>query len=177
MNNFFAELKAKYDFWYVKKFFKLDKQYTFFLDLNNPKNLAVKLLGKYEGVIVEFSNIQVSEQSDATISFDTDIIANPNLHNTNSTRFKNYTANVMRSIILASVEYAEKVVENENGNSDLVESDAQRAIHEEDIAISEERVPERKPRKKAVRRSKKVHSEIQQSAADSSTGDQSQRIH
>lgn len=173
MNNFFAELKAKYDFWYVKKFFKLDKQYTFFLDLSNPKNLAVKLLGKYEGVIVEFSEIQVSEQSDASISFDTDIIANPNLHDTNSTRFKNYTANVMRSIILASVEYAEKVVANENGNSDLVESDAQRAIHEEDVAISEERVPERKPRKKVVRRSKKIHSEVQQPTASDSTGDQS----
>lgn len=173
MNNFLAELKAKYDFWYVKKFFKLDKQYTFFMDLNNPQNLAIKLLGKYDGVIVEFSNIQVSEQSDAMISFDTDIIANPNLYDTNSTRFKNYTANVMRSMILTSVEYAEKVVANENGNSDLVESDAQRALYEEDVAILEERVPERKSRKKVVRRSKKIRSKVQQPTASDSTGDQS----
>ena len=172
MNNFLAELKAKYDFWYVKKFFKLDKQYTFFMDLNNPQNLAIKLLGKYEGVIVEFSNIQVGAENDAMISFDTDIIANPNLHDTNSTRFKNYTANVMRSMILTSVEYAEKVIANENGNSDLVESDAQRTLHEEDVAISEERVPERKPRKKVVRRSKKVRSDVQQSTTSDSTGDQ-----
>lgn len=176
MNNFFAELKAKFEFWYVKKYFKHDKQYTFFLDLNNPKNLAVKLLGKYEGVIVEFSEIQVSETSDATITFDTDIIANPNLHNTNSEKFKRYTANVMRSIILASVEYAEKVVANENGNSDLVESDAQRSIHEESVAVSEERVPDRKPRKKAVRRNKKVRSSVQQSTADGSGGDQSEGV-
>lgn len=168
--NKLQDLKAKFDFWYVKKFFKLDKQYTFFLDVNNPQNLAVKLFGKYDGVIVEFSNIQVSEKTDATITFDTDIIANPKLHKTDTNKFKNYTANVMRSIILASVAYAEKVID-ENGNSNLVESDAERSIHEESITVSEERVPDRKPRKKGIRGSKKVRSTVQQSATDSSTGD------
>lgn len=163
------DLKAKFDFWYVKHFFKLDKQYTFFMDLSNPKNLAVKLLGKFDGVIVEYSNIEMTE--DGQLIFDFNIIANPNLCNTNSNSFKTFTANVMRSIILASVAHAEKVID-ENGNSDLVESDAERSIHEESIAVSEERVPERKSRKKGIRGSKKVRSTVQQSATVSSTGDQ-----
>jgi hypothetical protein len=170
MMNKLQDLKAKLDFWYVKHFFKLDKQYTFFMDLSNPKNLAVKLLGKFDGVIVEYSNIEMTE--DGQLTFDFNIIANPNLCNTNSNSFKRFTANVMRSIILASVAYAEKVID-ENRNSDLVESDAERSIHEESIAVSEERVPERKSRKKGIRGSKKVRSTVQQSAADSSTGDQS----
>jgi len=173
MMNKIKDLIARIEFWYVKNFFKFEEQYTFFMDLNNPKNLAVKLLGKFEGVIVEYSNIHMSD--DGQIVFDFNIIANPNLCNTESKAFKRFTGNVMRSIILASVYYAEKVID-ENRNSDLVESDAQRAIHEEDVAVLEERVPERKPRKKGIRRSKAVRSEVQQSASNSSTGDQSQGI-
>lgn len=168
MSNVVQELKAKFDFWYVQNFFKLNKQYTFFFDVSNPEAFAVKLLGKFEGVIVEYSNIEMTEDGQLTFYFN--IIANPNLCNTNSNSFKRFTANVMRSIILASVAYAEKVID-ENGNSNLVESDAERSIHEESITVSEERVPERKPRKKGIRGSKKVRSTVQQSATNSSTGD------
>jgi VIT1/CCC1 family predicted Fe2+/Mn2+ transporter len=167
MNNL-RDLKARFDFWYVKNFFKLEKQYTFFMDLSNPQNFAVKLLGKFDGVIVEYSNIEMSD--DAQMSFYFNVIANPNLCNTESKAFKKFTANVMRSILLSAVENAEKVID-ENRNSDLVESDAQRTVHEESVAVSEERVPDRKPRKKVVRRSKKIRSTVQQSATDSSTGD------
>ena len=157
MNNL-RDLKARFDFWYVKNFFKLEKQYTFFMDLSNPQNLAVKLLGKFDGVIVEYSNIEMSD--DAQMSFDFNVIANPNLYNTESKAFKKFTSNVMRSMLLSAVENAEKVID-ENRNSDLVKSDAQRTVHEESVAVSEERVPERKPRKKAVRRNQKVHPTVQ----------------
>jgi len=170
MSEFLKDLKARLDFWYVKNFFKLDKQYTFFLDLSSPQNLAVKLLGKFDGVIVEYSNIEMSD--DAQLSFDFNVIANPNLCNTESKAFKKFTGNVMRSILLSAVENAEKVTD-ENRNSDLVESNAQRTLHEESVAVSEERVSDRKPRKKAVRRNKKVRPSVQQSATDGSSGDQS----
>lgn len=147
MSDFFQDLKARFDFWYVKNFFKFDKHYTFMYNVAQPNAIAIRLLKKYDGVIVEYSNIHMSD--DGQIVFDFNIIANPNLCNTESKAFKRFTGNVMRSIILASVYYAEKVID-ENRNSDLVESDAQRAIHEEDVAVLEERVPERKPRKKAV---------------------------
>jgi hypothetical protein len=152
------DLKARFDFWYVKNFFKLDKQYTFFLDLSNPQNLAVKLLGKFDGVIVEYSNIHMSD--DALLSFDFDVIANPNLCNTKSKAFKKFTGNVMRSILLSAAENAERVID-ENRNTDLVQSDAQRTVHEESVAVSEERVSDRKSRKKAVRRNQKVRPSVQ----------------
>ena len=170
--NKLADLKAKLEFWYVKNFFKLDKHWTFFLDLNrdNTNSFAVKILKKYPDTIIEFSDIHMKENGE--MSFDFNVIANPRLHKTESDGFKRFTANIMRSMILHSVESLEKEV-NENRNIDLVKSDTQRTIYEESVAVSEERVPDRKPRKKTVRRNKKVHSEVQHSAAEGSIGDQS----
>jgi hypothetical protein len=167
-----ADLKARLEFWYVKKFCKLDKHWTFFLDLNQDSNksFAVKILKKYPDTIVEFANIEMKD--DGELSFDFDVIANPKLHDTESKGFKKFTTNIMRSMILHSLESLEKEV-NENRNIDLVKSNTQRTVHEESVAISEERVPERKPRKKAVRRNKKVYPEVQHSATESSIGDQS----
>jgi hypothetical protein len=62
-------LIAKLEFWYVKKFFKVEKQYTFFVDLNGPPgSFAVKFLGKYDGVIVEFTDVKVGD--DGLMTFD-----------------------------------------------------------------------------------------------------------
>jgi hypothetical protein len=166
----FEDLIAKLEFWYVKKRFKIDKQYTFFLDLNGPPgSFAIKLLGKYEGVIVEFTDVKVGDNN--LMTFDYDIISNVNNVNTNSKSFQRFTSNVMRSILLNAIENTVKEG-NENRNTDLVESDSERVVHEEIASISEERVPDRKPRKKTIRGNKKVHSEVQQSAADGSTGNQ-----
>jgi hypothetical protein len=163
-------LIAKLEFWYVKKFFKVDKQYTFFVDLNGPPgSFAIKFLGKYEGVIVEFTDVKVSDGG--LLNFDYDVISNVNNADTKSKSFQRFTSNVMRSILLSAIDNAIKEG-NENRNTDLVESDAERVFHEEDSALSEERVPDRKPRKKGIRRNKGVHSEVQQSASDSSTRDQ-----
>ena len=167
----FEDLIAKLEFWYVKKRFKIDKQYTFFVDLNGPPgSFAIKLLGKYEGVIVEFTDVKVGDNN--LMTFDYDIISNVNNVNTNSKSFQRFTSNVMRSILLNAIENTVKEG-NENRNTDLVESDSERVVHEEIASISEERVPDRKPRKKTIRGNKKVHSEVQQSAADGSTGNQS----
>jgi hypothetical protein len=169
MKNKILDLIAKFEFWYAVKRIKLDEHYTFFFDLaGEPGTFAVKLLRKYDGVIVEYSNIRVDK--DNQLNFDVDVVSNVNNCDTKSKAFNRFTSNIMRSIIHNSIETAERG-KNENGNTDLVESDSERTIHEEVSAVSEKRVPERKPRKKTVRRNKAVHSQVQQSAADSSTGD------
>jgi hypothetical protein len=151
-------LIAKLEFWYVKKFFKVDKQYTFFVDLNGPPgSFAIKFLGKYEGVIVEFTDVKVSDGG--LLNFDYDVISNVNNVNVKSKSFVRFTSNVMRSILLNAIENTVKEG-NENGNIDFVESDAERVFHEEDLALSEERVSDRKSRKKTIRGNKRVHSKV-----------------
>lgn len=166
----FDNLAANFRFWYASRFMRYGEQYEFMFDMSNKDAMAVKYLKRYPGVIVEYTNIHMS--SDLEMSYDFSVIANPNLCNVDSNRFKNFAADVFRSIINNSINNAIKE-QDENRNTDLVESDSERTVHEEVLTVFEERVPQRKPRKKTVRRSKKVHSEVQQSAADSGTGDQS----
>jgi len=154
----FENLIAKLEFWYVKKFFKIEKQYTFFVDLNGPPgSFAIKFLGKYEGVIVEFTDVKVGD--DGLMNFNYDVISNVNNVNTKSKSFQRFTSNVMRSILMSAINNFEKDL-NENRNTDFVESDAERILHEESVAVSEERVPDRKPRKKSIRGNKGVHSKV-----------------
>jgi hypothetical protein len=151
-------LIAKLQFWYVKKFFKVDKQYTFFVDLNGPPgSFAIKFLGKYEGVIVEFTDVKVTDEG--LLNFDYDIISNVNNVNTKSKSFQRFTSNVMRSILMSAINNFEKDL-NENGNTDPIKSDAERVFHEEDVAVSEERVPDRKSRKKSIRGNKGVYPKV-----------------
>ena len=152
------ELIAKLEFWYVKKFYKIEKQYTFFVDLNGPPgSFAIKFLGKYDGVIVEFTDVKVTDEG--LLNFDYDIISNVNNVNTKSKSFDRFTSNVMRSILISAINNFEKDL-NENGNTDTVKSDAERIFHEEDVAISKERVPDRKSRKKSIRGNKGVRSKV-----------------
>jgi len=146
MKKMLEELFARFQFWKAKKL-EVGKDYDFFLDLSNKDAIAIKLLRKYPGVIVEFTDIHMS--NDTHISYDQTIIANPNLCKTDSEKFKNFTASVFRSIINNAVENAIKE-SNENRNSNLVQSDSERTVHEEVIAVPEERVSNRKPRKKTV---------------------------
>lgn len=164
----FENLIAKFQFWKARKFLKFGRDYDLFLDLSNKDAIAIKIIKKYPGVIFEITDIQMT--TDNTMSFNTLIIANPNLCNVESNKFKDFTSAIFRNIINDSVKHATKVID-ENGNIDLVESDAERVLHEEDAAVSEERVPDRKPRKKGIRRNKRLHSEVQQSTTESSTGD------
>lgn len=153
----FEDLIAKFQFWKAKKFLKFGRDYDLFLDLSNKDAIAIKILKKYPGVIFEITDIQMT--TDNTVSYNTSIIDNPNLCNVESNKFKDFTSAILRNIINDSVKHATKVID-ENGNIDLVESDAERVFHEEDAALSEERVPDRKPRKKTVRRNKRVHSKV-----------------
>lgn len=162
----FDELIAKFQFWKSKKFVKLHKDYEFFLDLSNHQAIAIKILKKYPGVIFEITNIHMS--TDTQMSYDQSIIANPNLCDVESKKFKDFTTAIFRSIILDSVEAAKKDSFNETRDLDFVEFNAERVFHEEDLTLSEERVPDRKPRKKSIRRNKRVRSKVQQSASDSS---------
>lgn len=146
---------AKYQFWRAKRI-TIDKHYTFFVNLSEPESVAIKILKKYPGVIIEFNNIVVGEEG--MMHYDLNIIANPNLCNVESKKFKNFTTDIFRSIIINSIKNAEEM--NENGKSDPVESSEERELHEESTTVSEERVSERKPRKKAVRRNKAIHSKV-----------------
>ena len=157
MKNKILDIIAKIEFWYSKKFIKLDKHYTFFVDLSGKDGtFAIKYLKKYSGVIVEFGNVQVSGDT-GMMTFDYDIIANPNNCNVKSKGFARFTSMVMRSILFGAIENAMQV-NDENRNIDLVESGEEREVHEEVASVPEERVSNRKPRKKTVRRNKAIHS-------------------
>lgn len=154
MNN----LLAKLEFWYARNFIKLDKHYTFFLDLNgDPGSFAVKYLKKYDGVIVEFNHVKLDDNGQ--LSFDYDIISNVNVCNVKSKSFERFTQNVMRSIIYGAINNYTKEL-NENRELDFVESDSKRSIHEEGAPVLEERVSDRKPRKKTVRANKGIHPKV-----------------
>jgi hypothetical protein len=158
MKNKIVDLIAKIEFWYAKNFIKVDKHYTFFVDLNGaPGSFAIKYLKKYTGVIVEFNNVKITDESGLT--FDYDIIANVNNCNVKSKGFIRFTQNVMRSILHSAIENAIRD-KDENRNADFVESGEEREVYEEVASVPEERVPERKPRKKAVRRNKAIHPEV-----------------
>jgi hypothetical protein len=150
------ELKARFEFWKARRI-KLREHYDFFFDVSEPNATAVKLLKKYPGVIVEFSDIEM--QTDKDMSFNMLVIANPNLCDVESERFKNYTGTIFRSIILTALENAMKEY-NENGNLDSLKSHSQRILHEEVTSVSEDGIPDRKSRKKAIRGNKKLHSEV-----------------
>lgn len=152
----FEELIAKLKFWKAKNFVVLDKHYEFMLDISDKNSIPVRILKKYPGVIVEYSNIRMSTENE--MSYDINVIANPNLCRVENKNFDEFTTAILRSIILGSIEHAKE--SNENGNIDTVESDSERSIHEEVVTVSEERIPERKPRKKAVRGNKAVYPKV-----------------
>ena len=149
---------AKYEFWYARKFIQLDKHYTFFFDLNGPPgSFAIKFLRKYDGIIVEFANVKVGD--DGQMTFDYDIISNVNNCNVKSKGFERFTQNVMRSILYGAIENYKKEP-NENRELDLIELDSERDLYEEGAAVPEERVSNRKSRKKTIRANKGVRSKV-----------------
>ena len=154
---FLEKLLANIQFWYVKKRFKIDKDYQFYHDLNDVEAYAVKYLRKYTDTIVEFKNV---EMKDGNFSFDFVVVANPKLHNTESKAFKNFTSNVMRSIIMHAIDNAQEKPLNDDRTINPDQFDQERTIHEESDPVLEARVSERKPRKKTVRRNKKLHTEV-----------------
>ena len=156
MFDYIEDLKAKFEFWRARKI-KLGEHYDFFYNVGDPGTTAVKLLKKYPGVIVEISDIVM--KTDNEMSYDIAVIANPNLCDVDSKKFKDYTGMIFRSIILNALENAVKEY-NENGNLDSLKSHSQRVLHEEVTPISEDGVPDRKPRKKTVRRNKKLHPKV-----------------
>ena len=140
-------LLAKYEFWRAMRL-RSDKDWEFMLDISNPEAFSIRILKKrWKSVIVEYSGLHMSD--DMQMSFDMNVIANPNLKNTDSKAFKKFTTDIIRSIIVASVERAKEVV-NENGTVDFVEPLEERIVHEEDDSVPEERVSKRKPRKKTL---------------------------
>lgn len=141
------DLVAKFEFWRAKKI-HIEKDFEFMLDISTPQAFSVRILTKkYEGVIVEYTDIQFG--NDNRFHFNANVIANPNLKNTETNAFKTFTSDIMRGIIVESVKHAEKLV-NENGTLDSIEPVEERAVHAEDNPVPEKRVSKRKPRKKTV---------------------------
>jgi hypothetical protein len=137
---------AKFEFWYVRKWIKYDVHYTFFLNLENPEAFSIKILKKYPDTIIEFNDIRMGDEG--LLNFDLSVIANPRLHDTESKRFKKFTSDVMRSMIMNSIENYGK--NNENRNADSVELDSERTILEESPPVPKKRVSKRKPRKETL---------------------------
>lgn len=137
---------AKFEFWYVRKWIKYDVHYTYFLNLENPQAFSIKLLKKYPDTIIEFNDLRVGDGG--LMHFDMVVIANPRLHDTESRRFKKFTSDVMRSMIMNSIENYGK--NNENRNVDFVELDSERTILEESPPVRKKRVSKRKSRKETV---------------------------
>jgi hypothetical protein len=84
------DLIANVRFWYSKKTIKVNVHYEFMLDMSNTDAMTIRILKKFPGVIAEYSNIHMS--SEHTMSYDFNVITNPNLCNTESRRFKNFTS-------------------------------------------------------------------------------------
>jgi len=140
------DLYAKFQFWYVRKWIKYDVHYTYFLNLENPEAFSIKLLKKYPDTIIEFNDIRVG--NDGLMNFDMSVIANPRLHDTESRRFKKFTSDVMRSMIMNSIENYGKY--NEDRNTDSIEFDSERTVLEESPPVPKKRVSKRKPRKETL---------------------------
>ena len=144
------DLIAKYEFWRASKL-KLEDDWQFMYDVSNPKAFTIRIRNKrWEGVIVEYSDLMMSD-TEGRMNFNLEVLANPNLKETDSKAFKKFTTDIIRSILVDSLKRAEELL-NENGTPNLVEPLEERTVHEEDDSVFEERVPERKPRKKTVRR-------------------------
>lgn len=147
LKTLFLNLIAKYEFWRATRL-RDGKDWQFMLDISNPQAFSIRILKKkWEGVIVEYTNLHMGD--DAQMTFDMDVIANPNLKNTDTSAFRKFTTDIIRSILVDSVEHAKEIL-NENRTFDSVEPFEERAIHEEDDSISEERVSKRKSRKKTI---------------------------
>ena len=141
------DLIAKFEFRRAKKI-QIEKDFEFMYDISTPQAFSVRILTKkYEGVIVEYANIEFGD--DNRFHFNANVIANPNLKNTETYAFKTFTSDIMRGIIIESVKHAEKLV-NENGTLDSVEPVEERTVHAESDSVPEKRVSKRKPRKKTV---------------------------
>ena len=140
------DLYAKFQFWYVRKWIKYDVHYTYFLNLENPQAFSIKLMKKFPDTIIEFNDIRVG--NDGLMYFDMSVIANPRLHDTESRRFKKFTSDVMRSMIMNSIENYGKY--NEDRNTDSIEFDSERTVLEESPPVPKKRVSKRKPRKETV---------------------------
>jgi hypothetical protein len=151
MINYFKDLVARYNFWRASKI-KFEKDYKFYLDFSNPKSFTVELVSLYPKVVVEYSNLDIGDNG--YLNFDIAVISNPLNLDTSSKKFSKFTSRVMMSIIGNAIKSAK--VSDETGKTDPVEFVEERDIFEESDPVLEERVPERKPRKKSAGRNKAV---------------------
>jgi len=97
-------------------------------NVGNESSIPVKILRKYPDTVVEFSHFRIDD--DGVTSFSMSVLHNPNNYNLESLAFRNYTNNIMLSVLKNAIAAAEEVV-NEERRSDINESDQEREFHEE----------------------------------------------
>lgn len=164
LKNKILDYIAKYNFWYAAKFIKVQRDYTFKLDMSDTSSFSIELLTKYAGTIVSYKDLTMGDNG--LLNYELTIVHNPNNHKVDSKRFLKYTSRILMNMISESIKSAEKNSDEDRENN-LSELDQERAVHAEIPAISEDRVPKRKRRKSAVRRNSKVHKQVQQSSDES----------
>lgn len=144
----FQDLRSKLEFWWAKKTIKLNWHYTIMYDVANDGGIAIKLLKKYPGVIIEYSDLMIGDNQ--LMNFNIRIIANPNLCNVESRKFHAYNARVFRSVLHDAIMNYAKETLNESRSVDTVESDSEREVYEEVAPVPKKRVSKRKPRKENI---------------------------
>lgn len=161
MKNYLSNLYARFEFWYAKKKIRLYEDFEFYDSEGDLFFIRIKS-GKYKGVVFSISDMKISERGEtAMLDFCTNIYETPivGLDITDKGLVK-FINNVVRILLADSVEEAKR---NEQRRTvDLDEPHEEREIYEESLAVSEERVPKRKSRKKVVDGDSEVHTEIQQ---------------
>jgi hypothetical protein len=130
------DLIAKFLFWYAGKFIVLGKHYELMFDASDSSKFGVKILKKYPDVIVNFSDIQVKE--DGLVEFNLIVVKGG--PETKTKRFQRYVGLIFTNFVVNSIEQAK----NETRNYDPIEPDAERTVHEEGSAVSEESLHTRK---------------------------------
>ena len=114
--------------WFLRRDFQLGKHYMVMYNVGNESSIPVKILRKYPDTVVEFSHFRIDD--DGVTSFSMSVLHNPNNYNLESLAFRNYTNNIMLSVLKNAIAAAEEVV-NEERRSDINESDQEREFHEE----------------------------------------------
>jgi hypothetical protein len=125
---------ADFNFWLTKTFLKYDRDYTIKIDVSDSSTFSVELLTRYKGTILVFKNLKMG--TDSLMSFDLEVAGNVPK---SSKLFSYYCDLVLLNLIHNSLENSKRD-SNEDRADDTGGLDEERAVHEEDAAVSEKSV-------------------------------------
>jgi hypothetical protein len=153
---------AELQFWWAKKLIKDGRDFD--IQVDDVGNLVTILRGDFKGTQFRYSPLTVREDDDALVDFHTHVVYYPKGVDLSNYKFAKLTTNILRILLAEAVSEPEdytKELNDANRNLDTSEFIEERDFYEESPPVLKKRVSERKPRKKAVRTDKPVHSEVQ----------------